>query len=189
MSKIEERVAQEILERSKAGEAKYGGTMERNDLSRLEWLQHAKEEAMDLAVYLQKLIDIEKHPQKKTVADVYYEFLSGIEQIGESDYNQALGLRWRTNYGVFKDFGIYAGEYPEEREFRVAKTDGWIQPKERDLLFTIDIAIWHKGSIVYAIFEEEPNKRILKDIPDMLPSCEVYVIGTDFNELIKIELQ
>jgi hypothetical protein len=34
--------------------------MERTDLSRLEWLKHAQEEAMDLAVYLQKLIDLEE---------------------------------------------------------------------------------------------------------------------------------
>lgn len=60
MSKIEEKVAKEILARSKKGFAKYGVTMERDDLTRLEWLQHAKEEAMDLAVYLQKLIDIEQ---------------------------------------------------------------------------------------------------------------------------------
>ena len=59
MSKVEEKVCERILERSKVGESKYGVTMERNDLSRLEWLKHAQEEAMDLAVYLQKLIDIE----------------------------------------------------------------------------------------------------------------------------------
>lgn len=59
MSKVEEKVCERILERSKVGESKYGVTMERNDLSRLEWLKHAQEEAMDLAVYLQKLIEIE----------------------------------------------------------------------------------------------------------------------------------
>lgn len=60
MSKIEDRVCRKILERSKVGESKYGTTMERTDLSRLDWLIHAQEEAMDLAVYLQKLIDEEK---------------------------------------------------------------------------------------------------------------------------------
>ena len=56
MSRIENRVAAEIIGRSKLGKAKYGVTMDREDLSTLEWLQHAKEEAMDLAVYLEKLI-------------------------------------------------------------------------------------------------------------------------------------
>ena len=56
MSKIEEEVCFKILKRSEVGKAKYGTTMERNDLSRLEWLKHAQEEAMDLCVYLEKLI-------------------------------------------------------------------------------------------------------------------------------------
>jgi hypothetical protein len=60
MSIIEERVCNKILKRSEVGKEKYGTTMERSDLSRLEWLIHAQEEAMDLAVYLQKLIDEEK---------------------------------------------------------------------------------------------------------------------------------
>jgi hypothetical protein len=35
-------------------------TMDRQDLNRLEWLKHAQEEAMDLAVYLEKLIQLEE---------------------------------------------------------------------------------------------------------------------------------
>lgn len=61
MSIIEEKVCSAILSRSKKGLYKYGVSMERDDLSRLEWLKHAQEEAMDLAVYLQKLIEIELH--------------------------------------------------------------------------------------------------------------------------------
>ena len=64
MSKIEDKVCNKILERSKVGESKYGTTMERQDLSRLEWLKHAQEEAMDLAVYLQKLIDEEEKKKR-----------------------------------------------------------------------------------------------------------------------------
>ncbi len=36
--------------------------MQRTDLSRLDWLRHAQEEAMDLAVYLEKLIQLEEKP-------------------------------------------------------------------------------------------------------------------------------
>lgn len=60
MSKIEYQVVSKILERSNKGLDKYGTSMERNDLSTLEWLIHAQEEAMDMAVYLEKLIDEEK---------------------------------------------------------------------------------------------------------------------------------
>ena len=55
MSKIEKKVAERILKRSKAGEKKYGTTMERSDLSLIEWLQHLQEELLDAAVYVEKL--------------------------------------------------------------------------------------------------------------------------------------
>jgi len=58
MSGIEEDVCFKILKRSEIGKKKYGTTMERKDLSELDWLKHAQEEAMDLAVYLEKLIQI-----------------------------------------------------------------------------------------------------------------------------------
>tara|TARA_R110000765_G_scaffold406433_2_gene503397 strand:- start:462 stop:647 length:186 start_codon:yes stop_codon:yes gene_type:complete len=53
---IEESVCYKILKRSEEGRKKYGVTMERKDLTELQWLIHAQEEAMDLAVYLEKLI-------------------------------------------------------------------------------------------------------------------------------------
>lgn len=58
MSGIEEDVCFKILKRSEIGKKKYGTTMERKDLSELDWLKHAQEEAMDLAVYLEKLIQM-----------------------------------------------------------------------------------------------------------------------------------
>ena len=60
MSKIEDKVIKKINDRAALGKSKYNTTMERTDLTRLEWLQHAQEEAMDLAIYLQKLIDEEQ---------------------------------------------------------------------------------------------------------------------------------
>lgn len=57
-----EAVRKKLLERSNVGLRKYGTTTERGDLSEIDWLRHAQEEAMDLAVYLQKLIsDREAH--------------------------------------------------------------------------------------------------------------------------------
>lgn len=55
MSIIEDKVCNLIQERAAVGKAKYGTTMERTDLSKKEWLQHAQEEALDFAVYLEKL--------------------------------------------------------------------------------------------------------------------------------------
>jgi hypothetical protein len=51
-----ENVRAKLLERSLVGLKKYGVTTERKDLSRLEWLRHAQTEALDFAVYLEKLI-------------------------------------------------------------------------------------------------------------------------------------
>lgn len=55
MSAIEAAVCAAIQARASAGLAKYGTGMDRNDLTRAEWLRHAQEEAMDLAVYLERV--------------------------------------------------------------------------------------------------------------------------------------
>jgi hypothetical protein len=67
MSKIEDAVMAKIYNRAIMGKAKYGTTMERTDLSTLDWLIHGQEEAMDLAVYLEKLIQLEKLRLKSEV--------------------------------------------------------------------------------------------------------------------------
>jgi len=56
MSKIEDVVCTKILSRAEFGLKKYGVTLERDDLTELQWLIHAQEEAMDLANYLEVLI-------------------------------------------------------------------------------------------------------------------------------------
>jgi len=50
------RVIGKLVERSKAGQIKYGTTLDRDDLTRDDWLNHAQQEAMDLANYLEVLI-------------------------------------------------------------------------------------------------------------------------------------
>lgn len=56
---IEEQVIAKIRDRREMGVKKYGKTMNRTDLSHRQWLIHAQEEAMDLAIYLEKLIQAE----------------------------------------------------------------------------------------------------------------------------------
>jgi len=50
-------VIQKMADRAKFGLIKYGVSTERSDLTRKQWLIHAQEEAMDLAVYLQRIIN------------------------------------------------------------------------------------------------------------------------------------
>jgi hypothetical protein len=57
---IVESVIEQFKQRSKIGIEKYGVTLDRNDLTRLEWLQHAQEEAMDMILYLEKLKQYER---------------------------------------------------------------------------------------------------------------------------------
>lgn len=55
MSKFEERVIQQIKDRAAKGKIKYGVTLERTDLTFLDWLQHLQEELLDAACYVERL--------------------------------------------------------------------------------------------------------------------------------------
>lgn len=56
MSSIEDKVCEKIQKRAEVGKSKYGVTMERTDLSTIEWLTHLQEELMDAAVYVERLL-------------------------------------------------------------------------------------------------------------------------------------
>lgn len=53
---IVEAVCKDLKDRSKRGIEKYKKTLDRNDLSLKDWLQHAYEECLDQANYLKKSI-------------------------------------------------------------------------------------------------------------------------------------
>ena len=57
--KLEDKTVQgvvnKILERSNVGLKKYGTNLNREDLTQLDWINHAQEEAMDLCLYLEKI--------------------------------------------------------------------------------------------------------------------------------------
>lgn len=48
-------VIDSFVKRSNLGLQKYGTTLDRKDLSVLDWIQHAQEEHMDAILYLEKL--------------------------------------------------------------------------------------------------------------------------------------
>jgi len=56
LSKIDDNVIIKIAKRTIAGLNKYGTTMERDDLSKKEWMIHLQEELMDACVYLERCI-------------------------------------------------------------------------------------------------------------------------------------
>jgi len=66
---IVEKVKEKFTERSKVGIDKYGATLERGDLSLLDWLNHLQEELMDATLYIQKLKnDLDQHPNGIVIA-------------------------------------------------------------------------------------------------------------------------
>ncbi len=48
-------VIQKYLERSRIGKEKYGTTLDREDLDKIQWLVHLQEELMDATLYIEKL--------------------------------------------------------------------------------------------------------------------------------------
>lgn len=61
---IVDSVIQKFLQRSARGQAKYGTTLDRTDLSTEDWILKAQEELMDGILYLEKL----KHTQMKNTS-------------------------------------------------------------------------------------------------------------------------
>ena len=56
MSKTLEAVIADLKEREEKGIQTYGGTVDQANLTQEQWLQHAYEEALDLCIYLKKLM-------------------------------------------------------------------------------------------------------------------------------------
>ena len=61
MDSIVRKVIDSFKKRSERGLEKYGTTLDRNDLTHLEWIQHLQEALMDATLYIEKLKDEEKN--------------------------------------------------------------------------------------------------------------------------------
>ena len=57
---IVEAVRADLQRRSEIGIKKYNTTLDRTDLTEIDWLNHAYEEALDLALYLKKTITLKQ---------------------------------------------------------------------------------------------------------------------------------
>ena len=52
---VVDSIIDQFIDRASFGRSKYGVGMERDDLSILEWIEHAKQEHMDAILYLEKI--------------------------------------------------------------------------------------------------------------------------------------
>lgn len=55
-SQILTKVIEDMRQREAKGKAEYGTTLDRNDLNEDDWMLYAYEEALDLSLYLKKMI-------------------------------------------------------------------------------------------------------------------------------------
>lgn len=55
MDSIVQAVIEKFTMRAEFGKKKYGKTLDRSDLSVVDWITHAQEEHMDAILYLEKL--------------------------------------------------------------------------------------------------------------------------------------
>ena len=55
MDSIVASIIKQFEDRSAVGKKKYGTDLDRQDLSLLDWIEHAKQEHMDAILYLEKL--------------------------------------------------------------------------------------------------------------------------------------
>ena len=75
------KVLQEFQQRAEFGYKKYGTDLDREDLTFIEWIQHAKEEHMDAILYLEKIRQDEISRLDRTKKDkIQHAYL--VETIG-----------------------------------------------------------------------------------------------------------
>lgn len=94
-SDVERRIVELIQARSKLGFEKYGVTLDREDLTPADWIQHAIEELLDGASYLEAV-------------KLEFEYLTGLKEL-------VLDLlKESTNEEHFDRFRELTGEEPPE---------------------------------------------------------------------------
>jgi hypothetical protein len=77
-SSVAQEAADIILSRDAAGQGKYGMSMDRGDLSPLQWIQHAIEEHADAIQYLIKL-------RREIKEKMHCAYMAGMNAKGAGD--------------------------------------------------------------------------------------------------------
>jgi len=62
---VTKSVFKKFIIRHSLGKAKYGVTLDRQDLDVIDWINHAQEEHMDAILYLEKLKEEVMKPKKE----------------------------------------------------------------------------------------------------------------------------
>lgn len=67
MSKIMYSIIDDLIAREEKGLIEYGNTVDRTDMTELEWLINAYEESLDFAIYLKKIIKTKQNENAKGI--------------------------------------------------------------------------------------------------------------------------
>ena len=79
--KIVESVLIKFKQRSEAGIEKYGATLDRDDLSGLQWLNHLQEELMDATLYIERYKkDLEFMQTQPEIFNLYKAIVKDIKE-------------------------------------------------------------------------------------------------------------
>jgi len=92
---IVESVIEQFKQRSEVGIKKYNTTLDRTDLTRLEWLQHLQEELFDASLYIEKL----KGYEWKNVCQ--FTPINGIDILAKDEKGLIHITQWRESYNIF----------------------------------------------------------------------------------------
>jgi hypothetical protein len=102
-------VREKLLNRSSKGIEKYGTTLDRNDLSLVEWINHLQEELMDAANYAERILQEKPTSQRlfyfnKDIAPTFLVMADSIETALEAIKQQCITADIENfNNGPFKD--------------------------------------------------------------------------------------
>lgn len=78
---IVKSVLNKFKQRSKEGIKKYGVTLDRKDLSGLEWLNHLQEELMDATLYIERYKrDLEFIQTRPEIFELYKAIVNDIKE-------------------------------------------------------------------------------------------------------------
>ena len=104
MSKTLEAVVRDLSHREQRGLNKYGTTVDRSDLSPLDWQKHLYEELLDACMYLQRSILGDDYPAKATEhfgADK--QMVKAIEEMSELQKELSKNLLGAENQEAIRE--------------------------------------------------------------------------------------
>lgn len=103
-------VIESFLQRSKVGKEKYNTTLDRDDLSLLDWIQHCQEEYMDGILYLEKIkkvlndTEIQDRSVQDKMAHLLTSKMKNIISIDETHYTSVTEDDWTISNTLPKLF-------------------------------------------------------------------------------------